>query len=222
MKEVLFSLILGGIGVLLMFWGYRFARILLALWGLSVGFVAGMAVIADLFGSEFFGTVLGVLTGLVLGLLFGALAYLYYSVAVLLLGAGVGYAVGSSFITFFGIDPGFISATVGVLVGLVFGLAAIVYNLPKVFLIVLSSVAGAVVAISAILVLFNQIPLDYYSYAAARSAVADSWIWSISAIVLAALGMVTQFVTTTRYEMAVWSSLNEANNRPGGTAHPVA
>lgn len=205
MKEVLFALLLGGLGALLMFAGYRFARVLLAFWGLIGGFMVGSAIFADFSGDAFIATTMGVVTGIVVGLIFAALAYFYYAFAVTLLAAGIGYAIGSSFITVFGIDPGFMSAMVGVIVGALFGIAVVVLRLPKMLLIALTSFAGAVTAVGGLLVLFNQIPLEFYSYAAARIVIANSLIWSIVAIALAVIGMSTQYILDKEFELEEWS-----------------
>ncbi len=204
MKDLLFAILLGGLGALLLFAGYRFARVLLALWGLIGGFMAGSAIFTDFSGDAFIATTLGIVTGIIVGVVFAILAYLYYSVAVVLLTAGIGYAIGSSFITVFGIDPGFLSASVGVIVGLAFGVAAVMFRVPKALLIALTSFAGAITAIGGILVLFNQIPLSFYDFSATRVIVASSWAWSLAALALTGLGIVAQFMLDQEYELEEW------------------
>lgn len=204
MKDLLFAILLGGLGALLLFAGYRFARVLLALWGLIGGFMAGSAIFTDFTNDKFIATTLGIITGIIVGVVFAVLAYLYYSVAVVLLTAGIGYALGSSFITVFGIDPGFLSATIGVLVGLAFGVFAVMFRVPKALLITLTSFAGAVTAIGGILVLFNQIPLSFYDFSAARVVIANSWVWSLAALALTGVGMFAQFMLDEQYELDEW------------------
>ncbi|MGB4758728.1 MAG: DUF4203 domain-containing protein [Candidatus Saccharimonadales bacterium] len=204
MKDLLFAILLGGLGAVLLFAGYRFARVLLALWGLIGGFMAGAAIFTDFTNDAFIATTLGIITGIVVGLLFAALAYLYYGVAVVLLTAGIGYAIGSSFITLFGIDPGFLSTTIGVIVGAAFGIAAVLFRVPKALLIVLTSFAGAITAIGGVLVLFNQVPLAYYDFSAARVVVTDSWLWSLVALALTGIGIVVQFMLDREYEPDEW------------------
>lgn len=205
MKDLLFAILLGGLGALLLFAGYRFARVLLALWGLIGGFMAGSAIFTDFTGDAFIATTLGIITGIIVGVVFAALAYLYYGVAVVLLTAGIGYAIGSSFITVFGIDPGFLSTTVGVLVGLAFGVFAVMFHLPKALLIALTSFAGAVTAIGGLLVLFNQVPLQLYDYSVARVIIANSWWWSLAALALTGVGIVAQVMLDKEYKLDEWT-----------------
>lgn len=204
MKDLVFAILLGGLGALLLFAGYRFARVLLALWGLIGGFMAGAAIFTDFSGDAFIATTLGIITGIVVGILFAALAYLYYGVAVVLLTAGIGYAIGSSFITIFGIDPGVLSTTVGVIAGAIFGIAAVLLRVPKALLIVLTSFAGAVTAIGGLLVLFNQVPLSFYDFSAARVVIADSWLWSLAALALTVIGIIAQSMMDKEYQMDEW------------------
>lgn len=204
MKDLLFAILLGGLGALLLFAGYRFARVLLALWGLIGGFMAGSAIFTDFTGDAFIATTLGIITGVIVGVVFAALAYLYYGVAVVLLTAGIGYAIGSSFITVFGIDPGFLSTTIGVLVGLAFGVFAVMFRVPKALLIALTSFAGAVTAIGGLLVLFNQVPLQFYDFSAARIVIANSWLWSLAALALTGVGIAAQVMFDREYELDEW------------------
>lgn len=220
MKELLFALLLGGLGALLLFAGYRFARVMLTFWGLIGGFMAGSAIFTDFSGDTFLATTAGIVTGVLVGLLFGALAYFYYGFAVVLLCAGLGYAIGSGFITMLGIDPGFLSTTVGVAAGALFGLMAVALHVPKALLIVLTSVAGAVTAIGAVLVLFNQIPLSFYSYSAARVVIANSWAWALVGIALAVVGMAAQFALDKNYELEEWSMGHEDSHDSHHTTTP--
>lgn len=222
MKELLFAILLGGLGALLLFAGYRFARVLLALWGLIGGFMAGSAIFTDFSNDAFIATSLGIVTGVVVGLLFAALAYVYYGFAVVLLTAGIGYAIGSSFITVFGIDPGFLSTTVGVIIGAVFGLAAVLLHVPKALLIVLTSFAGAITAIGGILVLFNQVPLSFYDFSAARVIIADSWIWTLAALALTVIGIVAQSMLDKEYQMDEWMVGSDSTHHTPTPGMPTA
>ena len=73
MKELLFALIAGGLGVVLLLFGYRLARILIPLWGFFAGFTIGAAAGADAFGATFVGTTTGIVIGLVVGIVFAVL-----------------------------------------------------------------------------------------------------------------------------------------------------
>jgi len=202
--RILFALLILLAGVALLARGYRFARILIPLWGFIAGLSIGGAIIADMDSAPFLGTVLGILVGLVLGAIFALLAYLYYAAAVVILAAAAGYWAGSSFITLLGFDAGFLSAAVGLLAGIAVAVAAILSNAPKYVLIFLTAMAGAMAVVGGVLLLFNQIPLDSFSYAAVNQALSVSFVWTIVAVASMIAGIVFQVRTTENYTLEAW------------------
>src|SRR6478752_2353651 len=103
MGEILLGLLIGAIGLMILFMGYRFARFLLPVWGFISGFMLGASIISDTSSTTFLGSVFGIIMGLVVGLVFALLIYAYYYLAIVLLGAATGYWLGASFIGLFGI-----------------------------------------------------------------------------------------------------------------------
>src|SRR5947199_1978851 len=86
------------VGATFCFVGYRFFRILIAIWGFFAGFNLGTAAMTALFSNAFLQTTTGIVLGLVLGLVFAVLPYFFYYFAVVLLGAPAAYDLGSGFI----------------------------------------------------------------------------------------------------------------------------
>lgn len=207
MGEILAGIGVGILGLLLVFAGYAFARILLALWGLVFGIVLGGSLLNDFTSSGFLNTTLGIFVGLVLGLVFAALAYAFYYVAIVLAGAALGFAIGSSFLQLFGMDPNFLTTMLGIGVGLVLGVAFVLFNLPRAFIIVVTAFSGAILTIGGLLLIFHQIPLDYFSYKTAETVVKNSWFWSIGAIVLAIVGIVVQAIAGRNAEIEAWQAM---------------
>lgn len=206
MKELLFALIAGGLGAVLLLAGYRFGRIIIPLWGFFAGFTLGASVASDALGNAFVDTTTGIVIGLVLGLVFALFAYFFYSLAVILLGATIGYWIGSSFITILGIDKGFLSVTIGIIVGAVFGIFAIAMNAPKYFLIGLTSLGGAVAIVGGVLLLFNRIELDAFSYNTASATIGDSGFWIIVTLVLFVVGLLVQIKSNPDYTLETWGA----------------
>lgn len=206
MKELLFALLAGGLGVVLLAFGYRLARILIPLWAFFAGFSLGAAVFADGMNVAFIGTTLGIITGLIIGLVFAIFAYFFYSLAVVLLGATIGYWIGAWFVGLFGLDGGFISAIVGVVVGAVFGLATLALNVAKWLLIFLTSSAGATSVVGGILVLFNKIELSAFDYTTATVTIENSVFWSIISVTLMIAGIIVQALTTKDYLIETWTT----------------
>lgn len=204
MKDVFFALISILLGLVLTFGGYRLARIIIPLWGLFAGFMLGASGVSDALNNSFIGTTMGIIVGLIVGVVFALLAYFFFSLAVILFTATIGYWLGTSMILFLGFDKGFLSATLGIIIGAIFGLVAIFGNLTKYFLIIATAIGGAVVVFGGFLLMFNKIQLDAFSYAAASEAVSQSWMLTLLAAVLGIIGIVFQVQSNRTYMLETW------------------
>ena len=210
--DILFGILAIGIGGLLLFSGYRLARILLPLWGFFAGFTIGAAGAADALGQNFLGTTMGIVIGLVFGVVFALFAYFFYSLAVVLLGASLGYWLGTGFMALLGLDKGFLSATVGIVIGVVFALLAIGFNVAKYLLIALTALAGAVAVVNGILLVFNVIDLTNFDYITPAEAAKNSWLWATMTLGLFILGFVTQYIVNKDYILDSWTTTYGAPN----------
>lgn len=208
MKEILFLILSGLLGVTLLFAGYRLARFLIPLWGFFVGFMLGAAGVSDALNNAFLGTTMGIVVGLAIGLLFALLAYFFYSLAIVLFLATLGYWLGTSIVHLFGINSGFLAAASGIALGALVGIIALFTNAPKYVLIIASSIAGAVTLAGGIMVLLGKIEVETYSYAQASSAVSSSWIWSVIVLVLSIVGIVFQVRTNADYTLEQWGMIS--------------
>jgi hypothetical protein len=140
------------IGLLLLSAGYRFARILIPIWAFFAGFSVGAAVFADAANAGFVATTLGWVIGLIVGLVFALFSYFFYSLAVVLLGATTGYWIGTAFMSWIGFNKGFLSAVVGISLGVLFlPWLLLGLMLAKYLLIALTSIAGATAIIGGVL-----------------------------------------------------------------------
>ena len=192
-------------GAAFCFAGYRFFRILITIWGFFAGFNLGTAAMTALFNNAFLGTTTGIVLGLVIGLVFAVLAYFFYYFAVVLLGATAGYDLGSGFIGAIGLNnPGFISVIVGVALAVVFALVILLFNLPKLLIMVFTALGGAVAMLAGLLILLGQVKVAYLQYGDAVALVRASWFWSIVAIALAVVGFLAQWRLMQEYTL-VWS-----------------
>ena len=192
-------------GAAFCFVGYRFFRILIAIWGFFAGFNLGTAAMTSLFNNAFLGTTTGIVLGLVIGLVFAALAYFFYYFAVVLLGASAGYTLGSGLIGAIGLNnPGFVAVIVGVVLAVVFAFLILVLNLPKLLIMVFTALGGAVAMLAGLLILFGQVKVAYLQYGDAVALVKASWFWSIVALALAVVGFLAQWRTMQEYNLE-WS-----------------
>ena len=220
--RILFALLSLIVGVALIFGGYRLARLLMPLMGFIAGLSLGGAIISDMAGTVFLGTVLGVVVGLTAGIVFAALAYFYYYLAVVVLAAGLGYWAGSGFVLWIGFHPGLLSALIGIALGALVGVFAVLANAPKYVLIGLTSIAGAVTTVGGVLLLFNKIPLDLYSYTTAKVAISNSFLWTVVALALLVVGFVSQVRMTAGYTFEEWTLGDHTHPLPPTTTPRAA
>jgi hypothetical protein len=205
MKDLLIGIAAMGIGTLLCFAGYKVARILIPIWGFFAGFFMGAAGVSDALNNQFLGTTLGIVVGLILGLVFGLFAYFFFSLAIVLMGASFGYWLGTGLVTMLGFNKGFLSATVGISIGVVFAILAIVINAPKYYLIVTTAFAGAVSVFVGFLILINKINLESLSYIDGND-INVSVLWSILAALLGIFGLIFQVLNNKNQEIEKWGT----------------
>ena len=199
--DVFVALITAAIGLIALFFGYRIFKLLLPLLGFFVGLVVGAQVVASIFGEGFLASVIGIVAGLVVGLLFGALAYVWWWLGVILVFAGMGYALGYAILPAFGLDADLISVLIGLAVAAVFAIGAIVLRMPKLVVIGVTALWGSGASIAAWLVLTNEIEPEQLGYGAVSAVVAHSAFWLIVYLAVAVIGMAFQLASTREYEL---------------------
>jgi hypothetical protein len=187
--------------------GYKFFRVLIPLWGFFTGWMWGASVITTLLGQGFLSTVTGWAVGLASGLILAALAYFFYYVAVVLLGASVGYALGAGLMAGLGFDSTFLLALVGILTGVLLAILVIVLGLPKVLLVVLAALGGAAALLAGTMLLLGIIPLNSLNMGTLGAVVTNSWLWLIAYIALVVVGVVAQMRTTADYTLHAWGGV---------------
>ena len=204
-QDFLIGLLILVVGAAFCFTGYRFFRILIAIWGFFAGFNLGAAGMTALFGQNFLGTVTGWILGIVLGLVIAMLAYFWYYFAIVVLGASVGYAIGSGLMGAIGLNnPGFWSVVVGLVLAVILAVLILALNLPKLLIMAFTAIGGAATIVAGFLLLFGQIHTAALQYGFAAAAIRASWIWSLVVIVLAIVGFITQWRTMREYTLE-WS-----------------
>ena len=185
----IFAIIAGGV---MLFAGQYVLRVLLPIWGFFAGFAFGAGLFAGLADERFLGSVLGWVSGFVFALIFALFAYLYYAVAVVLAMAAFGFAIGSALVVALGIDWNWVAVLVGVVMGAVLGLVAVLGNMPMVVLAVLSSMAGAVSVVAGLMLTFGSLNSSDFTQATFTQTVNDSWGWYLTLLVLVLVGIVAQ------------------------------
>jgi hypothetical protein len=189
------------IGLAFCFAGYRFFRLLIAIWGFFAGFMLASQAVAASAGGHVLVSVVGVVIAVIVGLIAAALAYFLYVAAVAILGASVGFWLGTGLMTAFGYSSHSAPALfVGVLLAAVLVLIILAWNLTKLLIIISTSLGGASTVIAGVLLLLGSIPLDALSVGIVGAIIRSSPLWSLAWLALAVVGIVVQLSSTQRYD----------------------
>ncbi|HLI05846.1 MAG TPA: DUF4203 domain-containing protein [Ktedonobacteraceae bacterium] len=188
------------IGIAFCFAGYRFFRILIAIWGFLAGFLLTAQAFAISSNGHFLVSIVGLVIALIVGLVFALLAYYLYVAAVVILCASVGFWVGTGLMTAFGFGihsgPALI---VGIIFAILLALLTLALNLAKFFIIIITAFGGASTIITGVLLLLRVIPLDYLSLGVVGAIIRGSLLWSLIWLILAIVGIIAQLSSTQQY-----------------------
>jgi hypothetical protein len=215
---VVSSLIAMFFGFLVSFGGYRFFLVLLPVWGFVYGFGFGAQSVQAFLGGDFLATVTSWVIGLLIGAVFAVLSYLFYIFGVALIAASLGYALGVGVMMAIGFDFQFIDWMVGVILAVIFAIGAIVLNIQKYVVIVATSLLGAGIIVGTFLFIFGGLPSASLVQNPVRSVLESSPLWMILFLVVAALGIVSQIMTTRAWEIETYDRFSELTSGPSHTA----
>lgn len=189
------------VGLAICFNGYRWFLILLPIWGFFWGFALGAQALQAVFGIGFLATVTSWIAGFVIGLIFAALSYLFYVVAMFLLGGSLGYALGVGIMGLIGFNFGLIPWLVGIVLAVVLGAVTVYFNLYKYVIIVTTAIGGAGTIVIAFMSGYEGLTVAQFAENPVRSALEGSPLWTIVFVVLAVLGIAAQLVTSRTFEL---------------------
>lgn len=142
----------------------------------------------------------GWIVGLVVGVAFALLSFLYWYLAVTILTASAGASLGTGVLKAFGVDSTWALTVVGVVVAVIFAVAAIMLDLPKVLVIVNTAIAGATAIVAGVLLVIDRVDRVQLWAGGLYAADTDSWFWLLVAGVIAAIGAYAQVQSTVGYE----------------------
>ena len=214
MKDIIVGLLAVAAGFMFCFRGYLLMRIVIPVWGFFVGFALGGAIISAITDRAFLGTVLGWIIGVVIGVVFAFIAYTYYTVAVVLTMGTVGYLLGSTLMVALDVRWNWLVIAVGVVVGFVLALGAILIDLPTVVLTVVTALSGATAVIGGVMLIVNRLDLADLGDDAVTSQIDASWGWWLAYLVLALAGVFAQVQATEDVRASVRSTWKTAATPP--------
>jgi hypothetical protein len=205
-EGILLGILAIAVGVAFCFYGFRLFLVLLPIWGFFAGFLLGANGVTALFGDAFLATATGWVVGFLLGLLFAVLSYLYYWIAVILLGGALGYQLTLGVLQWISPDfDGFVAFVLALIVGAIFAVGFFMLHMPAVLVIVATAIGGAGATIAGVIValgLEKHTGLEYGIWGVYQ---ADdlSIIWLIAAIALAFAGAIYQTRTVADLSAAI-------------------
>jgi hypothetical protein len=196
------TLLVFGVGVAFLFFGYRFFLILLPIWGFFMGFWLGALTISILLGEGFLVSMTSLVVGFVAGLILAVLSYLFYSVGVLLLGVSFGYWFATFALYAIGLNPGFIAAVVGILTAIVFAVLIVILDVKKHLIIVITALGGAGCLMISVLFVFGVVTIPDLQLGAALALnviIQNSLLWLVLWSFLGTIGIFIQEMTNRGY-----------------------
>src|SRR5688572_30419895 len=179
------------IGLAIAFYGLKVFTILLPIWGFFIGLLAGAQLGQEIFGDAFFGTVTSWVIGLIFGLILAVTSYLWYFAAVVILGASVGYTLGTGLLGAIGLD-GFLAIIAGLVVALIVAVLVVVLAVPAWLVILLTALGGAAAAVNGVLILIGRIQLDDIREGLTQGLLTDGVIGIVAFIAIAIAGFFYQ------------------------------
>jgi hypothetical protein len=215
LQGLLLGALAAGIGLAFAFWGFRVFLILLPIWGFFAGFLLGANGVQYIFGEAFLATISGWVVGFLLGLLFAVLSYLYYWVAVILLGGALGYQLTIGLLQWIGFDAdGIIAFALAILGGAVFAVGFFLLRMPAVLVIVVTAITGAGATMAGVAIGLGLVPYQEMGNGifGAYQSLDIGWIGIIAAIALAFAGAIYQTRTVSDMGAAISS---ESYMNPG-------
>jgi hypothetical protein len=188
------------IGIAFCFAGYRFFRILIAVWGFLAGFLLTAQAFTAYSGGHFLVSAIGLIIAVIVGLVFAVLAYYLYVAAVVILSASVGFWIGTGLLAALGYSSqSTLALIVGLILAIILAILALALNLTKFLIIIITSLGGASAIIAGVLLLLGVIPLASLSLGIVGAIIKGSSLWTLAWVVLAIVGIIVQLSSTQRY-----------------------
>lgn len=191
--SLLLAVVVVLLGIAFLFMGYGLFRIILPIWAFFVGFGLGAHGMPQILGDGVISTGVGWVVGLVIGLVFALLAWFFYSVAIFILGASVGYMLGYGLIQAIGLGE-FTSVAVGLVVAVVAAVLTQLLNVRRWLVLIFTAAGGATAIIAGVLLFFGNLTMEELGTGAAVDIIFDNWLWILAWIAMLVVGVGTQWM----------------------------
>jgi hypothetical protein len=206
LEAMIIAIFLLILGIAFCFGGYKWFMILLPVMAFLVGFGVGAAAVSGVYGDSMLSFIVIIVAGLIVGLLLAVLAYLFFNLAVILLGAALGFTIGSGLAYYLGFESGPISFVAGIIAAVVVAFLAFRLNLPKYIIIALTALIGSEAIIAGILLMVGYTVPSDLQLGLLGSMLSHSVAWSFVWLILAAAGAAIQLHRAKLYELDLEAS----------------
>jgi len=213
MGDIIVGILAIVVGALFCFRGYIAMRFIIPIWGAFAGFMLGAGLVASFANEGFLTSVLAWLVGFGVAMLFGLLAYLYYEVSVFIAMSAIGFALGTGLMVALGVTWSWLIILVGVAVGTLLALIAMVGDLPMAILTVLTASAGATVILAGVFLLLDVISVDDLTDGSTTQQISDDWWWYAIYLALVVAGIISQVRGTERLRGSLRDSWDASGGR---------
>lgn len=210
-ERLVISLIVLILGMLFCFAGYRLFRVIMALWGFLIGFLIGAQLITSFVGNGVLTAELAWFVGIILGIILAVLAYALYTAAIVILGASIGYILGTGLMATLGIDQQeALVAIVGLILALLFAILILALDLVRLLIVTNTALGGAAATVVGILLLLGLIPPDFLQLGQVGAFIRDSPGWLMLWLLIAVAGGVFQLQNSRSHTLEKYTLARKA------------
>jgi Domain of unknown function (DUF4203) len=200
------------LGAAFCFAGFRWFLLLLPLWGLFAGFMAGAGATSVLLGEGFLATTIGFVIGIVVGIVFALLSWFYWWGAVLVVAGSLGYFVTNWILGVIGFNAdAWLAVLISAAAGVVLAIVCFLANAPKYVAIILTAFSGAAWLAAGIALFLGVIKPDELPNGALVGIYQEGWLWIAIWGVLAAAGIIAQLQMTRRWDQDIVAAYSTRN-----------
>jgi len=218
LNDILIGIFALIVGLVFCFSGYFAMRVVIPIWGAFAGFMFGAGLVDNFTDEGFLASALGWVVGVAVAVVFGLLAYVYYEISVVIAMAAIGFALGSTLMVALGVTWSWVIVLVGLAIGVLLAIIAVVGDLPMILLTVLSALAGASAATTGIMLIFGAISLSDFDSTATTETLNDEWWWFAIYAGLAVAGLIVQVRNTKRMAASMRAAWAESGGGQMKTA----
>ncbi len=159
------------------------------------------APVSTLLNEGFLASILGIGVGVVFALVFALLSWFYWWGAVIVIAGWFGYELAHFLLAAIGFNAdGFVVFLIALVAGAAVALVALMANAPKYVAIILTAAAGAAWLTAGIALIPGIIKPDELTLGPIAAVYTQGWLWILIWGVAAAAGIIAQIQMTARFE----------------------